>query len=137
MNAYINKFIKKVLINKNKEKRKFIIAGFLNILLTNLFLQFFLFIDLFSISISTFLSQLINMSIGYTIYSKFIFKVKNSNNSKFIKKYFLIMFILWLFNCYGIKAGVFIGISSNVSAFILIPLLAAISYLCQKLWVFK
>lgn len=137
MYSDINKFIKKILINKNKEKRKFLVAGILNVLLTNIFLQTFLFLDLFGISISTFLSQLINMTIGYSIYSKFIFKVKNSKNIKFIKKYFMMMLILWLLNWYGIKVLIIIGFSSNFSAFTLIPCLAIISYLSQKLWVFK
>lgn len=47
MYSDINKFIKKILINKNKEKRKFLVAGILNVLLTNIFLQTFLFLDLF------------------------------------------------------------------------------------------
>ena len=137
MKSDINKFIKKILINKNKEKRKFLLAGILNVLLTNVFLQTFLFLDLFGISISTFLSQLINMTIGYAVYSNFIFKVKNSKNIKFIKKYFLMMMILWLSNWYLIKVLIIIGFSSNFSAFTLIPFLAVISYLIQKLWVFK
>ena len=137
MYSDINKFIKKILKNKNKEKRKFLVAGILNVLLTNIFLQTFLFLDLFGISISTFLSQFINMTIGYVIYSKFIFKVKNSKNIKFIKKYFLMMLILWLLNWYGIKVLNLIGFSTNFSAFTLIPFLAIISYLSQKLWVFK
>jgi len=133
----INKFLKPILINKNREKRKFLLAGILNVLLTNLCLQIFLFLNLFTIFTSTFLSQLINMAIGYAIYSKFIFKVKNFKNLKFIKKYFLLMLILWILNWYGIKAGIFFGISSNLSAFILIPLLAPVSYVGQKVWVFK
>ena len=89
MYSNINKFIKKILINKNKEKRKFLVAGILNVLLTNVFLQTFLFLDIFGISISTFVSQFINMTIGYAIYSKFIYKVKNSRNNKLIFQHLL------------------------------------------------
>ena len=88
MYSDINKFIKKILINKNKEKRKFLVAGILNVLLTNIFLLTFLFLDLFGISISTFLSQLINMIFGYAIYSKFIFKLKTPKILNLLKNIF-------------------------------------------------
>ena len=134
---FIKFFIKNKFVSKNKEKRKFFLAGNLNVFLTNLSLQIFLFLNLFSISISTFLSQLINMTFGYAIYSKFIFKVKNFKNKNFIKKYILLMAFLWISNFLGIKIGVLFGINPNQSALLMIPCLAVLSFLIQKLWVFK
>ena len=128
---------KNIFINKNKEKRKFILAGILNVLLTNIFLQIFLATNLFTISLSAFLSQLINMILGYVIYSKFIFKVKNLRNHKFIKKYAILMISLWLINTIAIKTISLFGFSKNLSAFMIIPLLAVISYLVQKVWIFR
>ena len=128
---------KNIFINKNKEKRKFILAGILNVLLTNIFLQIFLATNLFTISLSAFLSQLINMILGYVIYSKIIFKVKNLRNHKFIKKYAILMISLWLINTIAIKTISLFGFSKNLSAFMIIPLLAVISYLVQKVWIFR
>ena len=134
---FIKFFIKSKFVSKNKEKRKFLLAGILNVFLTNLSLQIFLFLNLFNISISTFLSQLINMTFGYVIYSKFIFKVKNFENKNFIKKYILLMAFLWISNFLGIKIGGLFGINTNQSALLMIPCLAVLSFLIQKLWVFK
>ena len=134
---FIKFFIKKKFISRNKEKRKFFLAGILNVFLTNLSLQIFLFLNLFSISISTFLSQLINMTFGYAIYSKFIFKVKTIKNQHFIKKYILLMAFLWISNFLGIKIGGLFGINTNHSALLMIPCLAVLSFVLQKLWVFK
>ena len=135
--GFIKFFIKSKFVSKNKEKRKFLLAGILNVFLTNLSLQIFLLLNLFSISISTFLSQLINMTFGYVIYSKFIFKVKKFENTKFIKKYILLMAFLWISNFLGIKIGGLFGINPNQSALLMIPCLAVMSFLMQKLWVFK
>ena len=109
MNSIL-KTLKKVLINKNKEKRKFLLAGLLNVLFTNIALQIFLYSNLFNISISTLLSQIINMSFGYFIYSQFIFRVRNSKNFLFIKRYSFLMIILWILNTLGIKAIVSLSI---------------------------
>ena len=38
---------------KNREKRKFLLAGLLNVLITNIFLQIFLFTNLFNITVSS------------------------------------------------------------------------------------
>ena len=122
---------------KNREKRKFLLAGLLNVLITNIFLQIFLFTNLFNITVSTFLSQLINMVLGYIIYSKFIFNVDKIIKFNFLKKYFLLMLFLWIVNNYGIKFGSILGISNNLSAFFLVPILAIVSFIIQKLWVFR
>ena len=123
--------------NQKKEKRKFLFAGILNVLITNIFLQFFLLTNLFNVTLSTFLSQLINMAIGYAIYGKFIFQVNSVKNIKFIKKYFILMIFIWLFNAFGINFGSIFSISKSTSAILMMPFLAILSFLAQKLWVFK
>ena len=123
--------------NQKKEKRKFLFVGILNVLITNLFLQFFLLTNLFNVTISTFLSQLINMTIGYSIYGKFIFQVNSVKNIKFINKYFVLMIFIWLFNAIGINFGSIFSLSKSTSAILMMPFLAALSYLSQKFWVFK
>ncbi len=128
---------KKKFQSRNKEKRKFLIAGIINVLITNLFLQLFLLSNAFNISLATFLSQLINMTFGYIIYSKFIFQINIIKNSIFIVKYATLMTSLWILNTFGIKLGILFSFSENLSALIIIPVLAMISYLIQKLWVFK
>ena len=123
--------------NQKKEKRKFLVAGILNVLITKLFLQFFLAANLFNVTISTFLSQLINMTFGYALYGKFIFQVNNVKNVNFIRKYFLLMISIWIFNAIGINCGSLFNFSNNISAILMMPFLALLSYLGQKLWVFK
>ena len=137
MNKKFNNLITKRFKTKNREKRKFLLAGLINVLITNIFLQIFLFSNLFNITISTFLSQFINMSLGYVIYSKFIFNVQKIIKFNFLIKYLLLMLFLWLGNNYGIKFISTLGISNNLSAFFLVPVLAIISFIIQKLWVFK
>ena len=137
MNKKFNNLITKRFKTKNREKRKFLLAGLINVLITNIFLQIFLFSNLFNITISTFLSQFINMSLGYVIYSKFIFNVEKIIKFNFLIKYLLLMLFLWLVNNYGIKFISTLGISNNLSAFFLVPVLAIISFIIQKLWVFK
>ena len=134
--SFFNSY-KKKFQSRNKEKRKFLIAGIINVLITNLFLQIFLISNSINISLATFFSQLINMSFGYIIYSKFIFKINIIKKSKFILKYATLMTSLWILNTFGIKLGTLFGFSENLSAFLIIPILASISYLIQKFWVFK
>lgn len=131
------KTIKKKFVSKNKEKRKFIIAGIFNIFITNLFLQIFLIFNLFNVFLATLISQLINMAMGYFLYSKFIFQVTKVKNLKFILRYLSLMTLIWNINVFGIKLGFYYGISENFSAFFMIPFLALISYIMQKFWVFK
>ena len=77
------------------------------------------------------------MTFGYIIYSKFIFQINIIKNSIFILKYATLMTSLWIFNTLGIKLGILFGFSENLSALLIIPVLAIISYMIQKLWVFK
>ncbi len=127
-----------IFIKKTKgQKRVFLTAGFINVLITNLFLQLFLAIGIFSTSFSTFLSQIINMTIGYVLYSKGIFKIKRIFVPSLLFKFFALMITLWFLNYIGIIYLTTLDISKNIAALLLIPLLAFFSFLIQRFWVFK
>ena len=119
----------------NKRKIKFLLIGIANVFITNFFLQLFLLY--FSISISTFISQHINIYLGLNLYGKYVFKVKKLRKRNIIR-YFSVAYILWIANWISIdwicKSFEF---SKNFSALLVLPLLASISYLLQKLFIFK
>ena len=121
-------------IFKKGRKRKFLIYGFFNFLITIIFLQLFLF--LFPVGISTSLSQIINFSLGYIIYGKKVFKVEKLRKQS-ASKYFLLAIFLWITNWYGINIiNIFIE-SRNISALIMVPMQVLISYSGQRFFVFK
>ena len=130
---FINNFLSKT----KGQKRLFLFCGLINIVITNLFLQFLLSKSFISTSISTFLSQVINTILGYSIYSKVVFKNKNLFSRKIIIRYLFLMIGLWLTNFYCIKILEIIGFIRNVSALILIPFLAIISFIMQRFFIFK
>ena len=118
----------------NKQKKLFIVFGFLNFLITNAVLQISL---LFTpILFSTILSQIINVLIGYYMYGKKVFKLNKLTNRVF-RKYFILAFILWILNFYIIRSFFYFGVNKNLTALLVIPLLVAISYSFQKRFVFK
>lgn len=138
MNLPNKNILIKILLKKSDgEKRKFIFAGLINVLITNFILQILLLSDSNSIAFATFLSQFFNMLFGYLIYSKFIFKIRNIGKTIFIFKYFIMMISIWILNSFLINIGFNIGFSRNFAALFCIPLLALTSYILQKLWVFK
>ena len=115
-------------------KRNFLILGFLNFLITNIILQILLLIS--SISIATFVSQFINITIGYFLYSKFVFLVKNKNFKNFLK-YFMLAIINWQLNYFSINFFYSkLSFNKNIAAILMIPLLTLISFLLQKYYVF-
>ena len=131
------KILKEFSTRNNGQKRKFIVGGIINVLITNLTLQALLLLNFISIPISTLISQFINMIFGYLIYSKFIFKVKTKTKKTFIVRYSILMLIIWLLNFIAIEVGFHFGISKNLIAFMMIPFLALVSFILQKYWVFK
>ncbi len=115
-------------------KRNFLILGFLNFLITNIILQILLLIS--SISIATFVSQFVNITIGYFLYGKFVFLVKNKNFKNF-SKYFMIALITWQFNYFSINFFYNqLSFNKNIAAILMIPILTLISFLLQKYYVF-
>ena len=118
-------------------KRKFIFFGFVNVLISNLFLQLLLLINFIPISISTLLFILFNAILGYFLYGKFVFKISNIINKNYIYKYSFTLMLSWiLLNSIISYASIF-KISPNLSSVIMIPFLAIYSFLMQKYWIFK
>tara|TARA_B100000579_G_C22765328_1_gene821111 strand:- start:73 stop:465 length:393 start_codon:yes stop_codon:yes gene_type:complete len=119
--------------SKNKEKRKFLFFGILNVLITNIFLQFLLLI--LPIIFATLLSQLINLCLGLYLYGKKVFGIKRIE-SLTIVKYSLLSIILWNINWITIEFLFGILKSKNISALIALPIIGIISYLLQRNFIF-
>ena len=118
-----------------KQGKKFLLYGILNFAITNIILQILLlYINVWS---SAIISQILNSLIGYTLYSRYVFKVST------YKYYFFIKYILFAFITYILNAKLIIlistnfQISENLAAFTLVPFLASFSFFSQKLFVFK
>ncbi len=118
----------------NSTEKLFLIYGFSNFLITNIFLQIALLIT--PVFFATVFSQFINISIGYYLYGKKVFKCKSLNNNVF-KKYLSLALIMWSLNFVLIQIFFYKGINKNLAAILIIPLLVMISYFVQKKYVFK
>ena len=116
------------------EKRLFLTFGILNFLITNLVLQISLF--LIPTLFATVLSQTVNILIGYFLYGKKVFKLKELNKFVF-RKYLLLALILWMLNFFLIQSLFYVGVNKNITGICVIPLLVIISYLTQRNFVFK
>jgi hypothetical protein len=115
-------------------KRRFLGYGALNVLATNLVLQGLLLV--MGTGLATFLSQLLNVGLGFVLYGKRVFRVDRlQKRSAFA--YALMALGLWWCNWAGISLLAGWGLSRNLGALLLIPVLAALSYTVQKLVVFR
>jgi putative flippase GtrA len=114
-------------------KRRFLGYGALNVLLTNLFLQALLLAA--PIGLATMLSQAFNVVLGFFVYGKHVFKVDRLRKRAAVR-YGLLAVLLWWSNWVGISLSVQYGLSRNLAALFLIPILAALSYVAQKFLVF-
>ncbi len=119
---------------KFKTESKFLLLGFLNFLVTNIVLQIMLIF--YAIPLATFVSQVVNLIIGYVLYGKFVFGVKRSNYSFFVK-YLFLAFLSWQINSLSIIIlfNKFF-ISKKISALIMIPVVTIFSFSVQKYYVF-
>ena len=125
---------KKFLAKTSGKKRRFLVYGSINVIITNLVLQALLLVT--STSVATFLSQFINVTIGFLFYGKLVFKVnKLQRTSAFL--YAILATLIWLVNWSGISLLIDIGLSPNLSAILLVPILAAFSYIIQRFLIFK
>ena len=117
-----------------KTESKFFIFGLINFLITNISLQVLLII--FVIPLATFISQIVNFSLGYIFYGKFVFNVKKTNNSIFMK-YILLAIFSWQLNYISISllSRNFL-ISKGIAALLMIPFLTLFSFFIQKKYVF-
>tara|TARA_Y100000991_G_C21929560_1_gene330206 strand:- start:49 stop:420 length:372 start_codon:yes stop_codon:yes gene_type:complete len=117
---------------KNK-KFLFLIYGAINLIFTNIILQILLFI--LPVIIATFISQISNFSFGFYFYGKNVFKIKKLNKYHLIK-YTLLNIFLWNLNWITIYSLDLVGFSKNITALLIIPILALISYIFQRFFIF-
>ena len=116
-------------------KIRFIILGLLNILFTNIFLQ--IIILLLPLWLSTFLSQMFNLILGFFMYSNLVFNLSKKPLKSFMK-YFLFSIFIWNLNALLISSvNYYLNIDLRVSAILTIPLLAILSFYFQKKIIFK
>ncbi|MGA0279705.1 MAG: GtrA family protein [Vulcanococcus sp.] len=115
-------------------KRRFLGYGALNVLATNLVLQGLLLV--LGTGLATFLSQLLNVGLGFVLYGKRVFRVERLQKRSALS-YALMALGLWWCNWAGISLLAGWGLSRNLAALLLIPVLAALSYTVQKLVVFR
>ena len=115
-------------------KRRFLGYGALNVLATNLALQGLLLV--LGTGLATFLSQLLNVGLGFVLYGKRVFRVERLQKRSALS-YALMALGLWWCNWAGISLLAGWGLSRNLAALLLIPVLAALSYTVQKLVVFR
>ena len=115
-------------------KRRFLGYGALNVLATNLVLQGLLLV--MATGLATFLSQLLNVGLGFVLYGKRVFRVERLQKRSALS-YALMALGLWWCNWAGISLLAGWGLSRNLAALLLIPVLAALSYTVQKLVVYR
>ena len=124
--------------NKPKgQKRRFGVAGIINVILTNAALQTLLASNLASVAVATLISQSINTILGYAIYGKLVFGAKGLRGKEPVIRYGVLMITMWLLNAAGIELGTTLSLSKNSAAILMVPCLAVLSYISQKYWVFR
>ena len=115
-------------------KRRFLLFGVVNVLLTNGALLVLL--HLVTIGLATFLSQLLNVVLGYWLYGKQVFRVKRFA-WRSAGAYGGLAVTIWLLNWQGIRLLTGAGLARSWAALGMVPLLAALSYGVQKTLVFR
>ncbi len=119
------------------QKRRFLIAGLINVIVSNFILQVLLYLQLLSAAASTLVYQTIVGFVGYIIYGKFVFNSSGLVSVRLSAKFLILNLLLWGMNWLGLEiAGIF-AINQNLAALLLIAPLACCSYVLQKLYVFK
>ena len=120
--------------NYHRKKFLFIFYGVINVLLTNILLQFLLL--LISTIYAALISQIFNFLFGLYFYGKKVFKVLSLTN-RHLLKYFLLNIFVWNLNWILIEEISNFGISKNLVSLIIILPLACFSYVIQKYFVFR
>lgn len=108
--------------------------GIANVLITNLVLQLALL--LMPISLATLLSQSVNVSLGFVLYGRYVFRVQRLRKRS-AWRYLLLAMLLWWSNWLGINLIAGVGVTRNLAAVLMVPLLAILSYVAQKRLVFS
>ena len=114
-------------------KRLFLFYGITNFLITNLVLHLLLLV--IPIFLATIASQITNLIIGFYLYGKKVFKMKNLTYQEFAK-YILLASFNWTLNYVSIRFMYENGINKNLAAIITIPFLVLISYSFQRKYIF-
>ena len=120
-------------ISSKGRKRLFLFYGIINFLITNLVLHLLLFV--IPIFLATIASQITNLIIGFYLYGKKVFKVKNLTYQEF-RKYILLASFNWTLNYISIRFMYENGINKNLAAIFTIPFLVLISYSFQRKYIF-
>ena len=114
-------------------KRLFLFYGITNLLITNSVLHLLLL--LIPIFLATIASQITNLIIGFYLYGKKVFKMKNLTYQEF-RKYILLASFNWTLNYLSIRLMYENGINKNLAAIFTIPFLVLISYSFQRKYIF-
>ena len=114
-------------------KRLFLLYGIANFLITNSVLHLLLLV--IPISLATIASQITNLIIGFYLYGKKVFKMKNLTYQEF-RKYILLASFNWTLNYVSIRFMYENGINKNLAAIFTIPFLVLISYSFQRRYIF-
>ena len=122
------------MLKSSGRKRRFLGYGALNVLATNVALQGLLLV--MGTGLATFLSQLLNVGLGFVLYGKRVFRVERLQKRSAIA-YGLMAMGIWWCNWVGIDWLAGSGLTRNLAALMLIPVLAALSYAVQKLVIFR
>ncbi len=113
-------------------KVRFLSAGSINVIFTVLFLQIFLAYSL-PVWLSTLLAQLFNISFGFCVNSRYVFRVRQAS----IYKYGAVNLALWGLNTLLIEVlSLSEQISVNIASVIILLPIGFLSYVVQKKWVF-
>ena len=114
-------------------KRLFLLYGITNFLITNSVLHLLLLV--IPIFLATIASQITNLIIGFYLYGKKVFKMKNLTYQEF-RKYILLASFNWTLNYVSIRFMYENGINKNLAAIFTIPFLVLISYSFQRRYIF-
>ena len=101
--------------------------------LSQLVLQLLLWLS--KVSIATLTSQIIYIILGFQLYGKNVFNMKKYSNY-FLLKFIIMSSFLWAINFCGINLLDSFFYNKNIAAITMIPILAVISFLLQKYYVF-
>tara|TARA_B100000212_G_C27255182_1_gene481975 strand:- start:119 stop:487 length:369 start_codon:yes stop_codon:yes gene_type:complete len=88
------------------------------------------------ISISVLISNIFSFPLRYYFYGKNVFYL-NKPNIITANRFIIFSFLLWSINTIGTNYIYQFGFNKNISAIIMIPFVASISFLMQKYYVFK
>ena len=120
------------LLSKGK-KRLFLFYGITNFLIAHSVLHLLLLV--IPIFLATIASQITNLIIGFYLYGKKVFKMKDLTYKEF-SKYILLALFNWTMNYISIRFMYDNGIQKNLAAIFTIPFLILISFSFQRKYIF-